>query len=529
MNDNNNNFFNNEPVEYDEPAGYDEETKIEYAKEQAIDSMPEFAVDESSEADETSDSSSFILLENTGWTKTDNSNAFDGTDEVNYSEPQDASSDTDLLITPLYNYQSEKLVPDFEYTASKEYKSRKMKKGRIGSFIRKSLAIAMSAALFGVIAGGTFQFVNQRYADKESSVQLGAIDETDSNYQNEVKNDKPEVVQTSSEVIIDSTDVSTVVENVMPSVVAINCTADSFYNYFGRQYSEESTGSGSGIIVGQNASEILIVTNNHVISGAKAIEIVFADGTTAKAELKGSEDASDIAVVSVNVNDLSEATLKSIKIATLGNSDNLKMGEMAIAIGNALGYGQSVTVGYISALNREVTVDNITLNLIQTDAAINPGNSGGALLNVKGEVIGINSLKYAQTDVEGIGFAIPISDVIPIINELMNIEKLAEGESGYLGILGTDITSDYATGFNMPEGVYVKTVQEGSPAEKAGLKVYDIITGIKGKTISNMSDLQQILSYTKAGTEVELKIMTLQDGVYVEKTLNVVLGSKPVQ
>ncbi|QHQ62793.1 trypsin-like serine protease [Anaerocolumna sedimenticola] len=325
-----------------------------------------------------------------------------------------------------------------------------------------------------------------------------------------------------------SGDVSTVVENVMPSIVAINSTVnDVTSDFFGRQYSEDVQGSGSGIIIGQNENEILIATNNHVVANAKTVNIVFADNTTASATIKGTEPSNDLAVVSVKLSDLKEGTIDKIKIATLGDSKSVKLGEMAIAIGNALGYGQSITVGYVSALDREVTVDGVTLKVLQTDAAINPGNSGGALLNSKGEVIGINSVKYVDDNVESVGYAIPISDAIPVINELMNRTVLTDKEKAYLGIAGKDVTDDYSQRFNMPVGVYVGELKEGSAAKKAGIKVGDIIISVNNITIKTMADLQEVLGYTKADTNGTVVVKSLEDGKYVDKTINVTFDARP--
>jgi serine protease Do len=296
---------------------------------------------------------------------------------------------------------------------------------------------------------------------------------------------------------------------------------------FGRQYSQDIQGSGSGIIIAQNDSEILIATNNHVVSNAKSVEIVFADNTKAPATIKGTEPGKDLAVVSVKLSDLKEGTINHIKIATLGNSKSIKLGEMAIAIGNALGYGQSITVGYVSALNREVTVDNVTLHVLQTDAAINPGNSGGALLNSKGEVIGINSVKYVDDNVESVGYAIPITDAIPVINELMNRQILAEGDKAYLGVKGKDVTNDYSERFNMPVGVYVGEIKKGSAAEKAGIKVGDIIVTVNNISVETMADLEDVLGYTKAGSSGTVGIKSLEEGKYVDKTIKVDFDTRP--
>jgi len=404
-------------------------------------------------------------------------------------------------------------------------KSGKGKK--TGKIAKKLAALVASAAVFGLVAGGVFQATQYKGTSSNTTTQtqtstsIGATASTLGN------SNSGSTVSTSAGSI-SVTDVSSVVENVMPAIVAINCSAtQTTYDFFGRQYDREVSGSGSGIIISATEDELLIVTNNHVVDGATAIEIVFDDDSKAVATVKGTEPSSDLAVVAVRMSDLTAETKNNIKVATLGDSDDVKIGEMSIAIGNALGYGQSVTVGYISALNRKVTVDNVTLNLLQTDAAINPGNSGGALINANGEIIGINSVKYTDTNVEGIGYAIPISTAIPIINDLMNREALDESEMAYLGITSKVLDTSFADTFGIPEGVYVYEVQSGTPAEKAGLHQGDIITGIAGRTVTQFDELKNYLDYTKAGTTVEITYKTLENGTYVEKTTEVTLTNRP--
>ncbi len=323
-------------------------------------------------------------------------------------------------------------------------------------------------------------------------------------------------------------DVSTVVENAMPFIVSIRSeVVQTTQDIFGRRNERVVVGAGSGIIIGQqNNRELLLVTNEHVISGARKISVVLDDESEYEAELKGSDVNSDLAVLSIKLSRLSKETKKHIRIATLGNSDNLQTGAMTIAIGNALGYGQSTTVGYIGATERTVTINNVERKLIQTDAAINPGNSGGALLNVRGEVIGINSVKYAAEEVEGIGYAIPISEAIPIINELMNREELSEKEAGFLGIQGQTVTSSYSLRFGIPVGVYINAVEAGSPAESAGLKTGDIIVKVNGRSVSTTEELQTILDYTRAGTTVTVTVSTVSGREYTEVDYPVTLGNR---
>lgn len=397
------------------------------------------------------------------------------------------------------------------------------KKRKTPGFV-KLVAVAMA---FGLIAGGTFQGyyaltnpVNSKNNGNSSNLQATVTEATE---------DTNAVAETTSTKGVVA-DVSQVAASVMPSIVAINSTITTTnYDFFGRAYSQEAQGSGSGIIIGQDKSTLYIATNNHVIDGASTVQIVFADEKTATGAIKGADANSDLAVVTVNMKDLSEETAAAIKIATLGNSEDVKAGEMAIAIGNALGYGQSVTVGYISAVNREVTINNQTMTLLQTDAAINPGNSGGALLNAAGQVIGINSVKYASEEVEGMGYAIPISKAVPIINELMNREVVSTADQGFLGIdasTAQEVTQAYADRFNMPIGVYVNDIIDNSPAAKAGLKQGDIITGLDSAKIEKIDDLVSALSFKKAGQSVNLVIQTKENGKYTEKTLKVTLAEK---
>ncbi|NLO09203.1 MAG: trypsin-like serine protease, partial [Clostridiales bacterium] len=328
------------------------------------------------------------------------------------------------------------------------------------------------------------------------------------------------------------TDVSDVVEKVMPSIVSISSTdlITQYDIFFGRQFSKPVEGSGSGIIIGQSDSSILIVTNNHVVADAEEIQVEFVDDNKVDAIIKGADSRSDLAILEIAIDDLSEDTLNAIKVARLGDSENLKAGEMVIAIGNALGYGQSVTVGYVSALYREVTNQGVTMNLIQTDAAINPGNSGGALININGEVIGINSMKFADTAVEGMGYAIPITDAVPMINLLINNKATEATEMGFLGVnvqTARNVTSDLSLQFNMPIGVFINDIVAASPAEQAGLKSGNIIVGFNDVKVETVEDLLNILSYSRPGEEIILKIKELQNGEYIDKELKVILSERP--
>ncbi len=324
------------------------------------------------------------------------------------------------------------------------------------------------------------------------------------------------------------TDVTAVVEEVMPSMVMIHNNYTSSANFFGYVQTEEATASGSGFIVGENDTELLIATNYHVIEGADSLEVIFADDSTVEAVVKGTDSDKDLAVIAVMLDDISSETKDAIKIATLGDSNSLKLGEPAIAIGNALGYGQSVTTGVISAVNREIEVEEgVTGTFIQTDAAINPGNSGGALINLKGEVIGINSNKLGGQYVDDMGYAIPISDAQPIIDKLMNEEtkvKVSDEDRGYIGISGVSVTAEVEAAYGIPRGVYVAEVSEGGGAEVAGIEKGDVITEFDGEEITSMDDLQTRLQFYAAGTTVSIKVMRQNGTEYVEEEYDITLG-----
>jgi serine protease Do len=423
------------------------------------------------------------------------------------------------------NYGSYSYGAGYSSTGMKEGKPKKRR-------FLGAVKITAAAIAFGLIAGAAFQGYytlawpeGSKLSESGSEINNIKIEEVS---QDAAAKDTINTVNSDSDTVV--TDVSGVVASVMPSIVAINSKATmTTQDFFGREFSQESEGSGSGIIISQNGSELLIVTNNHVVEGATAIEIVFSDETKASATIKGAEANADLAVLTVDISSLSKETASAIKVATLGNSGEMVPGEMVVAIGNALGYGQSVTVGYVSAVNREVTINNQTMTLLQTDAAINPGNSGGALINTSGQVIGINSVKFASEDVEGMGYAIPISDAVPMINELMNREAVAAEDQGFLGIDSStvqEVNEIYAERFNMPIGVYINDVVTGSPAEEAGLMQGDIITGLDGSKIETVEDLKNALSYKKSGQSVKLSIQVLDGGAYTEKVLDITLGSR---
>ena len=327
------------------------------------------------------------------------------------------------------------------------------------------------------------------------------------------------------------TDVTKVVDAVMPSVVSIYGTYMVTGDFWGYQFRQEDEGSGSGIIVGENDEELLIVTNNHVVADSTSLSVQFADESTCMAQVKGTDEDADLAVIAVSIAELSDSTKEAIRVATLGDSDALKVGEPAIAIGNALGYGQSVTTGVISAVNRQNTMDEDgdALFLIQTDAAINPGNSGGALLNVYGEVVGINSNKIGGALVEGMGYAIPISTAKPIIEELMSKKTrvpVDESDKGYLGISGINVTDDVHEMYGLPYGVYIAQVYAGTAAERAGLKKGDIVTYFDGESVETMEELALLLDCTEAGSHVQVGVMVTTADGYEERMIEVVLGGR---
>ena len=393
------------------------------------------------------------------------------------------------------------------------------------TFWKKGVAVVASAAVFGGVAGGAFYGIAGNQIKK-----LDALTNTTTEVASTTSAATTESLSlTSTASVGNGMDVSTIAENVMPSVVAINISAIvEQQGMFGYTQQYEAEGSGSGIIIGENDSELLMVTNNHVVSDATTVNVTFADGESYEAQVKSTDSDTDLAIVVVKLSDIKESTMNQIKIATIGDSDSLKVGEQVVAIGNALGYGQSVTTGIVSAKDR--TNSTNTTPLIQTDAAINPGNSGGALLNMKGEVIGINSSKYSDTTVEGMGYAIPITAVQDRLDDLMNRqtrEKVDESEKGYLGISCATVSSDVSEAYGIPEGVLVTDVASKSAAEKAGIKANYVITKIDGQSISSAEELTEKLNYYAVGETVPITYEYLKDDAYVEKTVDVTLMENP--
>lgn len=411
--------------------------------------------------------------------------------------------------------------------------------------MKKTAWIVLSAVLFGTVAGTVMTGV--QIASSGMVSQFFAIVSSDEKLPEQGEELLPEpfpggnipgILPEVPAVPAPATDVSQVVEEAMPAVVAVASTAvyqtpDFGFGWFfgGGSQSYEVPSSGSGIIIGENDTELLIVTNNHVVQDTVSLKITFVDDTAVDAAVKGTDTDTDLAVISVPLDQIPQETKEKIAVARLGDSDGLKVGQGVIAIGNALGYGQSVTVGYVSALNREIkTSDGNTRVLLQTDAAINPGNSGGALLNMKGEVIGINAAKYSSTEVEGIGYAIPVSGVQDILDELMNRKtrsEVTEEKRGYLGIQGTTVDEDAAAAFGMPKGVYVYKILKDGAAADPQLREKDIITKLDGMTVKSMQELQKFLKGYEAGETIELLVQRQEDGQYKEIQIPVTLTGLP--
>ena len=447
---------------------------------------------------------------------------------------------------------------DYHYTNTPEQQAPvhpRKKNTKAARIAKKAGAIALSAVLFGGVASGTFLGVNYAagYRNNTSTVasseNASASAQTASSSSSLLKATTP--VSTGSASSSGSLDVSSVAESVMPSIVSItNKSVQEVQNYFsmfgygGQAQEVESTSVGSGIIIGKNDTELLIVTNNHVVEGADTLSASFIDNSVYEATIKGTDSDNDLAVIAVPLSSISDDTMSQIAVAAVGDSDSLKVGEQVVAIGNALGYGQSVTTGIVSATDRTLSSSDssdsnalisstvttkVTPTYIQTDAAINPGNSGGALLNMNGEVIGINSAKYSSEEVEGMGFAIPITEAKDIINNLMNEKtktEVSEDEASWLGINGVAVNESNAQLYNMPQGVYVYSIVEDGPAASSDLQEKDIITAIEGTGISSMDELKEQLKYYAGGEKVTLTVERLANGAYEEVSVDVTLGYK---
>lgn len=382
---------------------------------------------------------------------------------------------------------------------------------------KKAAKLVASAAVFGLVAGACFVGVSVA-KDKLYPSTADRIETTSGT--TSAKSETSSSGSSSS-----SSNVASVVNEVMPSVVSITSTIQSS-NYYGFG-TQESEGAGSGFIVAKTKDNLMIATNNHVVSDATSLTVGFVDDTTAKATVVGTDSSADLAVISVKIKDIKDSTASKIKVATLGSSDDLKVGEEVVAIGNALGYGQSVTTGVVSAKNREVSLTDGTMNLLQTDAAINPGNSGGVLINMDGQVVGINNAKLEDTSVEGMGYAIPITTAKTILTDLMNANSVSTKDAAFLGVVGRDINESYSSALGIPSGIYVSQVVSGSPAEKAGISAGDVITKFEGNNVSTMSGLKEKLALKKANTKVKITFKRAnQSGTYEEKTVTVTLGKK---
>ena len=382
---------------------------------------------------------------------------------------------------------------------------------------KKAAKLVASAAVFGLVAGSCFVGVSVA-KDKLYPSTADRIETTSGT--TSAKSETSSSGSSSS-----SSNVASVVNEVMPSVVSITSTIQSS-NYYGFG-TQESEGAGSGFIVAKTKDNLMIATNNHVVSDATSLTVGFVDDTTAKATVVGTDSSADLAVISVKIKDIKDSTASKIKVATLGSSDDLKVGEEVVAIGNALGYGQSVTTGVVSAKNREVSLTDGTMNLLQTDAAINPGNSGGVLINMDGQVVGINNAKLEDTSVEGMGYAIPITTAKTILTDLMNANSVSTKDAAFLGVVGRDINESYSSALGIPSGIYVSQVVSGSPAEKAGISAGDVITKFEGNNVSTMSGLKEKLALKKANTKVKITFKRAnQSGTYEEKTVTVTLGKK---
>lgn len=458
-------------------------------------------------------------------------NNFNNFDDYNNSDSGEWNQEENSnKYNPYTNPAPERAQDTQQYEPNNSSETKK--KGPFAGFGVTLVKTVTIALVFGLVAGVVGSAVLQF-----NGITPGIISEADTDKgagKDKDKEDGKDVLEgglqqtdTDVQATVTVMDVSDIAKNVMPSVVAISNKGEIKYQgMWGQTYTQETESAGTGFLVEQDKDFIYIASNNHVVADATELTVQFSDGTTAPAEIKGTVASKDLAVIKVALKDISADTLQVIRIATLGDSNEIEVGESAIAIGNALGYGQSVTVGFISALGRSVSVSDtstgttvVNKNLIQTDAAINPGNSGGALLNIKGEVIGINSVKYADTNVEGIGYAIPINDAMLLIEKMIDGEKIDASESGYLGIQGRDSSL----------GAYVHSVLPGSAAQKAGIKAGDIITKLEGADIATMSQLQELLSYYPAGEEVEFVILRPQgNDEYQEIEITVTLADASI-
>ena len=487
---------------------------------------------------------------NTSWSSQVNGNTSQGYSQGTQYGQENAYYSQGTQYGQGNAYYSQGTQPYGQNQQKKKRKEKVKKEHGKGGFGVKLAKCAAIALVFGLISGSVFAGTNQLLGTKWSNSESA---KTEASLNKSSSGDTVKAANTSSKAVTDLTDVSDIADNVMPSIVAItNMSEKQVSTWYGYTASQPQESCGSGIIVSQDDQYIYVATNNHVVSGATTLSVCFVGNDVVNAEeetvdmsgsdgdvnvedavsakIKGTDESNDLAVVAVQKSDIPEDTLSQIKIAQLGNSDDLQVGEQVVAIGNALGYGQSVTSGWISALNRNISTDDGTSSgLIQTDAAINPGNSGGALLNMQGEVIGINSAKYADSAVEGMGYAIPISKAQPILEELMNRQtrdKVESENAAYLGVVTADLSTEAIQMYDMPEGAFVIRVEKNSAAGKAGIQKGDIIVSFDGQTVSGKDDLESKLAYYASGETVDVVVSRADNGEYVQKTISVTLGSK---
>lgn len=453
-------------------------------------------------------------------------------------EEQDLEQKYDFMYDVTNENTDELCRENVPYPKVPESKKSVKKSGKAKGFFKKGIAVVTTGAVFGGVAGGVFNYIagdQIRLLQENKTVTESTTEEMENlvdaltDVVTDTQTEQVVIPTTSVRTDASGMDVSAIAESVMPSVVAINVEAVvEQQDFFGYTQQYQTEGSGSGIIVGQNDTELLIVTNNHVVSDATTVNVTFIDDESYEAKVKGTDSDNDLAIIVVNLKDIKKDTMNKIQVASIGNSDDLKVGEQVVAIGNALGYGQSVTTGIVSAKDR--MNDTNTTPLIQTDAAINPGNSGGALLNMKGEVVGINSSKYASTEVEGMGYAIPITAVQSTLDELMarkTRDKVPEEKRGFIGIGCGTVTSEASQMYGIPVGAIITEVYDDSAAADAGLKKNYIITKLDGQTVSGAEDLIEKLEYYAAGEKVTITYKYLSDSEYKENTVTVTLGLRP--
>lgn len=470
------------------------------------------------------DSNQDNILNNDIMQETEVSADIEMTTDIENTTDTEQATETDSVAATVETFSGDTWTPVEDSTPAIQPLQKKKH-----SVLRKLLGCIGLAACFGLVAGGTFYGVKLAFSRlfPEKNAQIENMpDTTDLLFQ------KPNITISSTEVNevgdTDATEiVASVVEQTMPAMVSIQTLRQSTSYFWGQPIYEEQAGGGSGIIVGSNEHDLLIATNYHVIEGTSSVQVVLADNTTHNVTVKGSDADADLAILALPLSGLSQETMDSIDIAVLGDSDSSRIGQMVIAIGNSLGYGPTVTVGYLSAKDREVTIQGNNMVLLQTNAAINSGNSGGALLNTKGEVIGINNAKLTSTEIEGICFAIPISEATPILDELMTKEILSDEEKGYLGVSVTDLDSAIFRNYNWPDGVYVSVVTEGSAAQVAGIYQGDIITHVNGEAVTTPNQLINAVTAHRYGTVIEITLQRIIDGNFKEFTFSVTLQQHP--